>query len=86
MITVIRAKLARATIDRRKKDEKTTEHTAKIVLIGRALSRIKKERKTLRKVKTIYVCNHSHTDIGFTDYQDVAFRQHGELHRARRSI
>ena len=31
------------------------------------------------KIKTIYVCNHSHTDIGFTDYQDVAFRQHGEF-------
>jgi alpha-mannosidase len=33
----------------------------------------------LGKVKTIYVCNHSHTDIGFTDYQDVAFRQHGQF-------
>lgn len=31
------------------------------------------------KIKTIYVCNHSHTDIGFTDYQEVAFRQHGEF-------
>ena len=31
------------------------------------------------KVKTIDVCNHSHTDIGFTDYQDVAFRQHGHF-------
>ena len=30
-------------------------------------------------IKTIYVCNHSHTDIGFTDYQDVCFRQHGEF-------
>jgi alpha-mannosidase len=30
----------------------------------------------LPKIKTIYVCNHTHTDIGFTDYQDVIFRQH----------
>jgi alpha-mannosidase len=30
----------------------------------------------LPKIRTIYVCNHTHTDIGFTDYQDVAFRQH----------
>ena len=28
------------------------------------------------KIKTIYVCNHTHTDIGFTDYQDICFRQH----------
>ena len=33
----------------------------------------------MAKIRTIYVCNHSHTDIGFTDYQDVAFRQHGEF-------
>ena len=31
------------------------------------------------KIKTIYVCNHTHTDIGFTDYQDICFRQHGEF-------
>ncbi|HVW93889.1 MAG TPA: glycoside hydrolase family 38 C-terminal domain-containing protein [Devosia sp.] len=31
------------------------------------------------EIRTIYVCNHSHTDIGFTDYQEVAFRQHGEF-------
>ena len=31
------------------------------------------------KIKTIYICNHTHTDIGFTDYQDVCFRQHGEF-------
>ena len=30
-------------------------------------------------IRTIYVCNHAHTDIGFTDYQDVCFRQHGEF-------
>ena len=30
-------------------------------------------------IKTIYICNHTHTDIGFTDYQDVCFRQHGEF-------
>ncbi|RAP77148.1 glycoside hydrolase family 38 C-terminal domain-containing protein [Paenibacillus montanisoli] len=28
------------------------------------------------KIKTFYFVNHSHTDIGFTDYQDVAYRQH----------
>ncbi|SHG28073.1 Glycosyl hydrolases family 38 N-terminal domain-containing protein [Kaistia soli DSM 19436] len=32
-------------------------------------------------IKTIYVCNHSHTDIGFTDYQDVCFRQHADFIR-----
>src|SRR5919199_399207 len=31
------------------------------------------------KIETLYVVNHSHTDIGFTDYQDVCFRQHGEF-------
>ena len=31
------------------------------------------------KIKKIYICNHSHTDIGFTDYQDACFRQHGEF-------
>ena len=31
------------------------------------------------KIKTVYVCNHSHTDIGFTDYQELALRQHGEF-------
>jgi len=30
----------------------------------------------LGAITTIYVCNHTHTDIGFTDYQDVCFRQH----------
>ncbi|WP_276353036.1 glycoside hydrolase family 38 C-terminal domain-containing protein [Cohnella caldifontis] len=30
------------------------------------------------KIKTFYFVNHSHTDIGFTDYQDVCFRQHME--------
>ena len=30
-------------------------------------------------INTIYVCNHTHTDIGFTDYQDVCFRQHREF-------
>src|SRR5207247_5335303 len=37
------------------------------------------ERDDLASIRTIYVCNHTHTDIGFTDYQDVAFRQHGEF-------
>jgi alpha-mannosidase len=31
------------------------------------------------KIKTIYICNHAHTDIGFTDYQELALRQHGEF-------
>jgi hypothetical protein len=30
-------------------------------------------------IETLYVANHSHTDIGFTDYQGVCFRQHGEF-------
>ncbi len=34
-------------------------------------------------IKTVLVCNHTHTDIGFTDYQDVCFRQHaGFIDRA----
>ena len=33
----------------------------------------------MSKIKTIYICNHSHTDIGFTDYQELALRQHGEF-------
>lgn len=32
----------------------------------------------MAKIKTFYFINHSHTDIGFTDYQDVAYRQHME--------
>ncbi len=31
------------------------------------------------KIKTIYVCNHTHTDIGFTDFQDICFRQHASI-------
>jgi hypothetical protein len=31
------------------------------------------------KIETLYVANHSHTDIGFTDYQDLCFRQHREF-------
>jgi len=31
------------------------------------------------KIETLYVTNHSHTDIGFTDYQDLCFRQHREF-------
>jgi alpha-mannosidase len=30
-------------------------------------------------IKTIFVINHSHTDVGFTDFQDVCFRQHREF-------
>lgn len=33
----------------------------------------------MSKIQTIYVCNHAHTDIGFTDYQALALRQHGEF-------
>ena len=33
----------------------------------------------MAKIKTLYVANHSHTDIGFTDYQDLCFRQHAEF-------
>lgn len=31
------------------------------------------------KIKTLYFINHSHTDIGFTDYQSVCLRQHMEF-------
>lgn len=31
------------------------------------------------QIRTLYIVNHSHTDIGFTDYQDVCFRQHAEF-------
>jgi alpha-mannosidase len=30
------------------------------------------------EISTIYVANHTHTDIGFTDHQDVCFRQLSE--------
>ena len=30
------------------------------------------------RIETLYVVNHSHTDIGFTDHQDVCFRHHSE--------
>ena len=30
-------------------------------------------------IETLYLTNHSHTDIGFTDYQGVCFRQHCEF-------
>jgi hypothetical protein len=33
----------------------------------------------LATIKTIYVCNHTHTDIGFTDFQDICFRQHARF-------
>src|SRR3954466_6383497 len=33
------------------------------------------------KIERILVANHTHHDIGFNDYQDVAFRQHGEFVR-----
>jgi len=31
------------------------------------------------EIKTVYVVNHSHTDIGYTDHQDLCYRQHGEF-------
>ncbi len=33
----------------------------------------------MASIQTLYILNHSHTDIGFTDYQDVCFRQHEEF-------
>ncbi len=33
----------------------------------------------VRTISTFYILNHSHTDIGFTDHQDLVFRQHGEF-------
>ncbi len=33
----------------------------------------------MQPIETLYVVNHSHTDIGFTDYQDLCFRQHAEF-------
>jgi len=30
-------------------------------------------------IKVFYILNHSHTDIGFTDHQDLIFRQHGDF-------
>ena len=33
----------------------------------------------MTQIRTLYIVNHSHTDIGFTDYQDVCFRQHAEF-------
>lgn len=36
-------------------------------------------RKDMAQIQTLYVVNHSHTDIGFTDYQDLCFQQHAEF-------
>jgi alpha-mannosidase len=32
-------------------------------------------------IENVYVVNHSHTDIGYTDFQDICFEQHGEFVR-----
>jgi hypothetical protein len=32
-----------------------------------------------KKINTVYLANHSHTDLGFTDHQDVVMRQHVEF-------
>ena len=31
------------------------------------------------KIDVFYILNHSHTDIGFTDHQDLVFHQHAEF-------
>jgi len=31
------------------------------------------------QINTLYIVNHSHTDIGFTDVQDICVRQHAEF-------
>ena len=33
----------------------------------------------MQPIKTLYLVNHTHTDIGFTDFQDNCFRQHAEF-------
>ncbi|MFZ0214493.1 MAG: hypothetical protein WAM30_00965, partial [Candidatus Dormiibacterota bacterium] len=33
----------------------------------------------MARIETVYLWNHSHTDIGFTDHQDLCFRQHAEF-------
>ncbi|HXW82308.1 MAG TPA: hypothetical protein VEJ84_22615 [Acidimicrobiales bacterium] len=33
----------------------------------------------MAQITTFYILNHSHTDIGFTDHQDLVFRQHAEF-------
>jgi hypothetical protein len=37
----------------------------------------------MRQIQTVYLISHTHTDIGYTDYQDAVFRQHcGFIDRA----
>ena len=38
-----------------------------------------KGEEVVGQIETFYILNHSHTDIGFTDYQDLVFRQHAEF-------
>lgn len=38
------------------------------------------EEADVPRIETVYICNHTHTDIGFTDFQEVCFRQHAEFY------
>ena len=31
------------------------------------------------EIEVFYILNHSHTDIGFTDHQELVFRQHADF-------
>ena len=37
---------------------------------------IKHGEKKMSQINNIYMICHTHTDIGYTDYQDTALRQH----------
>ena len=40
---------------------------------------VRKEAPKLPEIKTIYFIDHNHTDIGYTDHQDVVFQKHMEF-------